>query len=167
MKARDVSGPGRRVIAYLGVGSNLDEPAEQVRSAFRELDQIPGTRCVRTSSLYLSPPLGPVEQPDFINAVAVVATGLPWKPSWRAAGYRRRPRPSAQRYRDGGHVPWIWISCCMATGAWIQRDWLCPIRGCTSGVLCSILYWKSQPPICASPGAAVSGNWSRAVGKTI
>jgi 2-amino-4-hydroxy-6-hydroxymethyldihydropteridine diphosphokinase len=76
MKARDVSGPGRRVIAYVGVGSNLDKPAEQVRSAFRELDGIRGTRCVRTSSLYLSSPLGPVEQPDFINAVAVVVTGL-------------------------------------------------------------------------------------------
>jgi 2-amino-4-hydroxy-6-hydroxymethyldihydropteridine diphosphokinase len=77
MEAGDVSGPGLRVIVYLGVGSNLDEPVEQVRSALRELDQVPGTRCLRASSLYLSPPLGPVEQPDFINAVAVVETGLP------------------------------------------------------------------------------------------
>ena len=66
----------RRTIAYLGVGSNLDEPAAQVRRAFGELDQIRDSRCVSTSSLYLSVPLGPVEQPDFVNAVAVMETGL-------------------------------------------------------------------------------------------
>ena len=77
MIPRNPPGPRRRVSAYVGVGSNLDEPAEQVRSALRELDQIPYSRCARTSSLYVSSPLGPLEQPDFINAVAFVETGLP------------------------------------------------------------------------------------------
>ncbi len=77
METQGAPGPRRRVTAYVGVGSNLDEPAEQVRSALKELDQIPDSRCACTSSLYVSSPLGPLEQPDFINAVAVVETGLP------------------------------------------------------------------------------------------
>ena len=72
----DSSGPRGREIAYVGVGSNMDEPADQVRRALRELDEIPESRCARASSLYVSAPLGPVEQPDFVNAVAVVETGL-------------------------------------------------------------------------------------------
>lgn len=76
MQTRDLVGPGRRVIAYLGVGSNLDGPVEQVQSALEELDRLPESRCMRASGLYLSPPLGPVAQPDFVNAVAVVETGL-------------------------------------------------------------------------------------------
>ncbi len=68
--------PVTRVVAYLGLGSNLDGPVEQIRGAFGELGAIPKTRCVRTSSLYVSSPFGPVEQPDFINAVAVLETEL-------------------------------------------------------------------------------------------
>ncbi len=67
---------GRRVLAYVGLGSNLDEPVAQIRRAFGELDRIPRSRCIRTSSLYISPPLGPIEQPDYVNAVALVETGL-------------------------------------------------------------------------------------------
>ena len=62
--------------AYVGLGSNLDEPAEQVRRAFAALDQIPETRLVRASSLYGSRPMGPVSQPDFVNAVAGLLTRL-------------------------------------------------------------------------------------------
>lgn len=64
------------VVAYVGLGSNLDEPEQQVRGGLRELDQLPGTRLVRQSSLYQSPPLGPPGQPDFVNAVAMLATSL-------------------------------------------------------------------------------------------
>jgi 2-amino-4-hydroxy-6-hydroxymethyldihydropteridine diphosphokinase len=62
--------------AYVGLGSNLDEPAEQVRRAFAALGQIPETRLVRASSLYGSHPMGPVPQPDFINAAAGLLTRL-------------------------------------------------------------------------------------------
>jgi len=62
--------------AYVGLGSNLDEPAVQVRRAFAALAQIPETRLVRASSLYGSRPMGPVPQPDFINAAAGLLTRL-------------------------------------------------------------------------------------------
>ena len=64
-------------VAYVGIGSNLDQPAEQVRRAFGELDRLPHTRLVRRSSLYRSAPVGYERQPDFINAVAELETGLP------------------------------------------------------------------------------------------
>jgi 2-amino-4-hydroxy-6-hydroxymethyldihydropteridine diphosphokinase len=64
-------------VAYVGIGSNLDDPARHVRQAFDELDRLPHTRLVKKSSLYRSAPLGFEPQPDFINAVARLETGLP------------------------------------------------------------------------------------------
>lgn len=63
-------------IAYIGLGSNLADPAAQVRSALRALDALPHTRLLAQSSLYRSAPVGYLDQPDFINAVAKVETGL-------------------------------------------------------------------------------------------
>jgi 2-amino-4-hydroxy-6-hydroxymethyldihydropteridine diphosphokinase len=63
--------------AYVGVGSNLNDPRAQVLQAFTELDGLPNTRVVRKSSLYRSAPRGHAAQPDFVNAVAQVETGLP------------------------------------------------------------------------------------------
>jgi|SRR5579863_253768 len=62
--------------AYVGLGSNLERPASQVRRALAALAEVPATRLVRQSSLYGSRPLGPVAQPDFVNAVAGLLTGL-------------------------------------------------------------------------------------------
>ncbi|MHB1241278.1 MAG: 2-amino-4-hydroxy-6-hydroxymethyldihydropteridine diphosphokinase [Gammaproteobacteria bacterium] len=64
------------VQAYIGLGSNLEDPVRQVCRAFAELDAIARTRCVTRSSLYRSAPMGPAGQPDYINAVAAVETGL-------------------------------------------------------------------------------------------
>ena len=64
-------------IAYVGIGSNLDDPRAHVTQAFDELDRLPHTRVVKKSSLYRSAPLGYADQPDFINAVAQLETGLP------------------------------------------------------------------------------------------
>jgi 2-amino-4-hydroxy-6-hydroxymethyldihydropteridine diphosphokinase len=66
----------RTTRAYIALGSNLDHPARQVEVAFEMLDDIGGTRLVQRSSLYRSSPLGGIEQPDFVNAVAVVETTL-------------------------------------------------------------------------------------------
>jgi 2-amino-4-hydroxy-6-hydroxymethyldihydropteridine diphosphokinase len=62
--------------AYVGIGSNLDEPAVQVRRALAALPTLPQTQLVLRSSLYGSRPLGPVLQPDFVNAVAALLTQL-------------------------------------------------------------------------------------------
>ena len=64
-------------MAFIGLGANLDDPRRQVQQAFRELDAIPHTRVVGTSSLYRSEPLGYAKQPSFVNAVAQIETGLP------------------------------------------------------------------------------------------
>nr|VFJ61889.1 MAG: 2-amino-4-hydroxy-6-hydroxymethyldihydropteridinediphosphokinase [Candidatus Kentron sp. FW]VFJ66447.1 MAG: 2-amino-4-hydroxy-6-hydroxymethyldihydropteridinediphosphokinase [Candidatus Kentron sp. FW] len=62
--------------AYIGVGANLGDPITTARSALAALASLPGTTLLSRSMLYLSPPLGPVRQPDFINAVAAIRTPL-------------------------------------------------------------------------------------------
>jgi len=63
-------------IAYVGLGSNLDGPIAQLSTARSALQQLPQTALLRCSSCYLTRPLGPTEQPDFINAVAELETAL-------------------------------------------------------------------------------------------
>jgi 2-amino-4-hydroxy-6-hydroxymethyldihydropteridine diphosphokinase len=63
--------------AYVGLGSNLQEPRAQVAKAFDRLGSIAGTRAIVLSPLYGSKPFGPVAQPDFVNAVAGLLTQLP------------------------------------------------------------------------------------------
>lgn len=62
--------------AFVALGSNLEVPREQVLRALDALAAIPKTRCTGRSSLYRSQPLGPVDQPPFVNAVARLETGL-------------------------------------------------------------------------------------------
>jgi len=64
------------VIAYIGLGSNLDNPADQVLSAIEELQRLPASQLIATSSLYSSAPVGQIEQDDFINAAAMIETAL-------------------------------------------------------------------------------------------
>lgn len=64
------------VQAWIGLGSNLEQPEQQVRSALDELTGIPDTRLIAASSLYRSAPMGPEDQPSYINAVACLETGL-------------------------------------------------------------------------------------------
>lgn len=61
---------------FIALGSNLDNPVFQVRRAFDELTQLPSSRLLRRSSLYHSAPVGRLDQPDFINAVAQIETVL-------------------------------------------------------------------------------------------
>jgi len=62
--------------AFVGLGANLDDPLQQVGRAISELDAIEHTRVVAASSMYRSVPVGYADQPDFINAVAKLRTGL-------------------------------------------------------------------------------------------
>jgi 2-amino-4-hydroxy-6-hydroxymethyldihydropteridine diphosphokinase len=68
------------VPAYVGLGSNLDDPARQVRRALQALAGLPGTRLEARSRLYTSPPLDRSEQPPFVNAVAALLTRLAPRP---------------------------------------------------------------------------------------
>ena len=77
-KARSLSPVTRHsslVTAFVALGSNLGDPAQQIRSALRALAALPGTRLVRQSSFYRNPPEGGADQPEYINAVAQIETG--------------------------------------------------------------------------------------------
>jgi 2-amino-4-hydroxy-6-hydroxymethyldihydropteridine diphosphokinase len=60
--------------AYVGIGSNLDDPAQQVQRALQALAGLERTRLMAQSSLYGSRPWGMPDQPDFVNAVAALLT---------------------------------------------------------------------------------------------
>lgn len=62
--------------AYIAVGSNLDDPAAQVRDGLRALASLPSCSAFTASRLYRSTPLGPQSQPDFVNAAAGLLTQL-------------------------------------------------------------------------------------------
>ena len=63
-------------IAYIAIGSNLASPLEQVNAAVQALGEIPQSKLVAVSSFYRTPPLGPQDQPDYLNAAVVLETAL-------------------------------------------------------------------------------------------
>jgi 2-amino-4-hydroxy-6-hydroxymethyldihydropteridine diphosphokinase len=94
------------VRVFIGIGANLDDPEVQVRTALRELDGVPGTRLAAGSSLYRNPPMGPPDQPDYVNAVAMLETALEPEPlldallAIEAAHGRERGRRWGERVLD-------------------------------------------------------------------
>ena len=63
-------------LAYVGIGSNLEDPRRNVEQALEELKSLERTTLLRHSSLYRSAPIGYSEQPQFVNAVAALETAL-------------------------------------------------------------------------------------------
>lgn len=63
--------------AYLGLGSNLDTPIEQLREARRAIANVIDIEEMAFSNLYRSPPMGSQNQPDYVNAVMAIKTNLP------------------------------------------------------------------------------------------
>ena len=88
--------------AYVGLGSNLDDPQAQVRRALAALDALPATRLVATSPLYATAPVGPQDQPDYVNAVVALRTGL--SAPELLAGLQRLEQ-AAGRQRPYRHAP--------------------------------------------------------------
>lgn len=62
--------------AYIGLGSNLDTPIEQLQQAIIQLQEHPAISDVKVSNFYSSKPVGPQDQPDYVNAVALISTTL-------------------------------------------------------------------------------------------
>lgn len=93
-------------VAYIALGSNLQDPVKQVTKAFKAIATLAGTQLIACSSLYKTAPVGYDHQPDFINAVAKVETQLPPVALLRQllaveAGFgRERPFPNAPRILD-------------------------------------------------------------------
>ena len=92
--------------AFVALGANLDDPRSQVLQALEELDRLPGSRVVSRSSLYRTAPVGYLDQPDFINAVARLETALDARPLLDALldlelrHGRRRSLPNSPRTLD-------------------------------------------------------------------
>ena len=63
-------------LAYIAIGSNLASPLEQVNAAITALGDIPHSRIIAVSSFYRTPPLGPQDQPDYLNAAVALETDL-------------------------------------------------------------------------------------------
>lgn len=63
-------------LVYIGIGSNLDNPLAQVKCAIKQLATLRQSEVIRCSSLYASKPMGPEDQPDYVNAVVLIKTPL-------------------------------------------------------------------------------------------
>ena len=93
-------------VAYVGIGSNLEDPRAQVLRAFDELALVADTRVTARSSLYRTAPVGHAAQPDFINAVAALDTALAAREllgelqAIEARQGRKRSFPNAPRTLD-------------------------------------------------------------------
>lgn len=61
---------------YLALGSNLADPLHQIDAALQALDALPDTTRVATSPFYRTPPYGPPDQPDYLNAAVALETAL-------------------------------------------------------------------------------------------
>lgn len=64
------------VVAYIGLGGNLDDPAGRIRAARSQIIATTGIREIAFSSLYRSAPMGPADQPDYVNAAMAIETTL-------------------------------------------------------------------------------------------
>ena len=65
-----------RSTAFIALGSNIDNPLLHVRRALRDIDELLETALLKVSSLYQTAPVGITQQPQFVNAVAQIATTL-------------------------------------------------------------------------------------------
>lgn len=66
----------KKITAYIGLGSNLSDPRAQVIDAAKAIGNISASNVIALSSLYLSKPMGPQDQDDYINAVIALETSL-------------------------------------------------------------------------------------------
>jgi len=100
---------------YIAVGSNLASPLNQVNAALAALGEIPHTTVVAVSSFYRTPPLGPQDQPDYLNAAVALETELAplalLDNTQRIELQQGRVR-KAERW---GRARWTSTSCCLVT----------------------------------------------------
>lgn len=64
------------ITVFIAVGSNLSDPVGQAKNAIDALKCLPKSEFIQSSSLYSSTPMGPQDQPDYINAVVEIQTEL-------------------------------------------------------------------------------------------
>ncbi len=92
------------VIAFIGIGSNLDEPAARCRDALRRLAEVPMVHLLRCSSLYRTEPVGFRDQPWFVNCVAEIRTEMRPRPLLHALKNMEREMGRTEGRRWGPRV---------------------------------------------------------------
>ncbi len=63
-------------IVYIGLGSNIEQPYLQIKNAILALDELPAITVIRDSGYFKSKPMGPEDQPDYVNAVVEIETSM-------------------------------------------------------------------------------------------
>ncbi len=63
-------------VAYIGLGSNLEQPYQQIKNAIIALNNLAGAKVKTDSGYFKSRPMGPEDQPDYVNAVVELETVL-------------------------------------------------------------------------------------------
>ncbi len=101
-------------LAFIALGSNLAEPLTQVNNALAALARIPGSRVVATSSFYRTPPLGPQDQPDYLNAAVALETMLSAEALLDNTQRIELEQGACVKRSAGGHARSISTSCCLA-----------------------------------------------------
>lgn len=61
---------------YISTGSNLNNPLKQTKKAIKELNKLHETKIIKISSFYKSKPIGPKNQPDYLNTIICLKTNL-------------------------------------------------------------------------------------------
>jgi hypothetical protein len=103
----------RMTRVYIAIGSNLASPLEQVNAAVTALAAIPDSRMVAVSSLFHAAALGPQDQPDYRNAVALERNRCRLKPCWIIPSASNCSRVANAKPNAGAPARWISISCCL------------------------------------------------------
>ena len=70
------TGPAKVRAVYIGLGSNIEQPYSQIKKAIVALNNLPDTEVLTDSDYYKSKPMGPEDQPDYVNAVVEIETAL-------------------------------------------------------------------------------------------
>jgi 2-amino-4-hydroxy-6-hydroxymethyldihydropteridine diphosphokinase len=115
-------------VAFIGLGSNLENPESQLRSAVQALDSLSGSSVLAVSSLYRSAPMGPQDQPDYVNAVVQLATVL--SPDALLDQLQGMERIHG-RTREQHWGPRTLDLDILLYGRFPIRDWRCVILCCT------------------------------------
>lgn len=91
-------------VAFVGLGSNLQDPAAQLQRTIAALGRLPETQLLRASRLYRTPPWGLLEQPEFVNAVVELSTTLGARDLLEALHALERAAGRAREQRWGPRV---------------------------------------------------------------
>ncbi len=108
---------------FVGLGSNLDEPVRQIQAAFVALSELEQCRLLARSPLFRSAPMGPQDQPWYVNAVAGLLTRLDPHRLLDELQALERSFGRAASASAGVPAPWTWTCCCSAGRSSTTRGW--------------------------------------------